>query len=348
MTPRLKGRLAAVAAIGSLVAAAVIVYGVYKQSEVPTTEEPIETAEPHCLAPKPTLAVLAGDGEVTLTWSFPVEPALAVQEWQYQESSQGSVVGIGSAATSHTVRNLTNGDTYTFRVRAVAESGAEGCWSDPVAAAPVDLGGVLERIEKHQEVMAREGVRALAEVAKSTDEIAEELADIAELLNKDCTACPQPPADPVCDAEPLGTLLFEHDAHRVHDPFGATGATIDNARTIQEIVAKLRRTDGGVVLTEGYATATGFARHNLHLSDLRAICASVCLREELQDEQDERRFEFREIAKGEVLVASDLSGQSGENRRVDVRFCAAPLLRDPSPEAERRFGLECGCPRWLD
>lgn len=338
MTPQLKGRLAAAAAIGFLAVAVTVVYGVYIYFRV--------TGSPDCVEPKPTLAVLAGDGEVTLTWSLSDEQRFAVQEWQYRESEQGSVVGTGSAATSHTVRNLTNGHTYTFQVRAVTDSGAEGCWSSPVDAAPVDLGGVLERIEKHQGVIAKEGVDALATLAKSTGEIVEKLADIAELLNKDCAECGQSPA-PVCDAEPLGTLLFEHDSHLVDDPFGATGVTAGNDRTIREIVAKLRGADDGLVLTEGYATAAGFARHNLHLSDQRAICVSECLRKRLSDDQDDGRFEFREIAKGEAVVASDLSGQRSENRRVDVRVCAASLLGDPSPETERKFSLgevECGCP----
>ena len=90
----------------------------------------------------PTLTARAGDGEVTLSWD---EPNAIQCTWQYQQTS-----GTGFAVqpsewknipdsktftTEYTVGDLTNGQTYVFKVRAV-NIGGQGPESMAVSVMP--------------------------------------------------------------------------------------------------------------------------------------------------------------------------------------------------------------------
>ena len=75
--------------------------------------------------PKPPATVQAdpGNGEVVLTWS---EVSGLGIGWEVQQVQEGSEVwtSTGSASRTHTVTGLTNGNSYTFKVRATSFNGA--------------------------------------------------------------------------------------------------------------------------------------------------------------------------------------------------------------------------------
>lgn len=137
----------------------------------------------------------------------------------------------------------------------------------------------------------------------------------------------------------MGTLGFEHNEHRI--------AGAGNVAEFNEVVAQLEGHEGGLILTVGYATSVGFERHNAHLSDLRAACVSQCLHDRL----GRGAFEYREIAKGEMLEASDPAGTGSLGRRVDVVYCEGHSIESPIKRASRRDGLQvtgCGCPELVN
>ena len=119
----------------------------------------------------------------------------------------------------------------------------------------------------------------------------------------------------------------------------------DNCEVIKEFVRALNESGGGVVLTVGYTTAVGEDTYNVRLSDERAACASLCIRERLVDPL---KFTFREIARGETMVPDDLPGTKPDSRRVEVILCqsgddeGAEYAGAPSdllPDSSA-----CGCP----
>ena len=87
------------------------------------------------------LTATAGDGQVTLSWTDPVDPT--IEQWQYRLDTS-KVLGpwldgpSGATATSHVVTGLTNGIEYRFRVRAVSSIGT-GTRSGVVRATPLAL-----------------------------------------------------------------------------------------------------------------------------------------------------------------------------------------------------------------
>ena len=85
------------------------------QSATPTTTEPD--------APE-SLRFTPGDGQVTLRWSPPTnDGGDTITHYEYELDGSGTWISTGSTATSHTVTGLNNGQTYTFRVRAVNAQG---------------------------------------------------------------------------------------------------------------------------------------------------------------------------------------------------------------------------------
>ena len=132
-------------------------------------------------------------------------------------------------------------------------------------------------------------------------------------------------------------LTFENNSSDVHYD--------DNGEDIKKFVEVLDESGGGVVLTVGYATAIGEDTYNVRLSDERAACASLCIRERLADPL---KFTFREIARGETMVPDDLPGTKPDSRRVEVILCQsgddegaeyAGASSDLLPDSSA-----CGCP----
>ena len=81
------------------------------RSATPTTTEP-EAPE--------SLSFTPGDGQVTLRWRAPTnDGGESITHYEYEQDGSGTWISTGGTATSHTVTGLTNGQTYTFRVRAV-------------------------------------------------------------------------------------------------------------------------------------------------------------------------------------------------------------------------------------
>lgn len=143
-----------------------------------------------------------------------------------------------------------------------------------------------------------------------------------------------PPRTRACRGTMLGQLYFSEGSHHIG---------VHNEETIREIVRRLEDLHGGVVLTEGFATEVGSAVYNLRLSDMRAACASACLRERIQTAA---QFEFREIAHGEELDTGNIPSASHRSRRVSVTLCET---RSKSTDS-RTYGEtlrsveECDCP----
>ena len=88
-------------------------------------------ARPHSLTASP------GNGEVMLSWSTPGDESITKYRFRGDGSGRGwqDVPGSDAGTTSHTVTGLTNGQTYTFQVRAVNQVGP-GPASDWVTATP--------------------------------------------------------------------------------------------------------------------------------------------------------------------------------------------------------------------
>ncbi len=100
----------------------------------------LAAATPSLYPAKPMgLIAIAGDGQASLRWDDPGDPAIT--EYQYTLDGGANWTGIPDSApgeanaTSYTVGDLTNGLEYTFHIRAVNTNGA-GPESDDIAVAP--------------------------------------------------------------------------------------------------------------------------------------------------------------------------------------------------------------------
>ena len=87
------------------------------------------------------LSATPGDQQVMLRWSAPAsDGGSPITGYDYQVDA-GSWIPTGSAETRHVVRDLVNGTTYTFRVRAVNAANEQSRSSDsesaPVSATPI-------------------------------------------------------------------------------------------------------------------------------------------------------------------------------------------------------------------
>ena len=71
------------------------------------------------------LSATPGNRQVTLSWVQPSGGA-ALTHYEYELDGSDTWTSTGGTATSTTVMGLTNGQTYTFRVRAVNSAGASG------------------------------------------------------------------------------------------------------------------------------------------------------------------------------------------------------------------------------
>ena len=82
------------------------------------------------------LSATVSDEQVDLIWTAPASNGGAmITGYEYELDFSGTWTSTGSAATSTTVRNLTNGQSYDFRVRAVNRVGA-GAASGSRSATP--------------------------------------------------------------------------------------------------------------------------------------------------------------------------------------------------------------------
>ena len=94
------------------------------------------------VGPATDLRVRAGDQQVTLRWTAPANTGGdPITDYEYEQDGSGSWSSTGSTGTSYTVRNLTNGQTYTFRVRAVYGSNVSGTPSAGSASVTPAAGG---------------------------------------------------------------------------------------------------------------------------------------------------------------------------------------------------------------
>jgi len=90
-----------------------------------------------------SLQAVAGDGEVTLSWSAPSSGgAVATYEVQHRTGSGSWTEVTGITGTSHTVTGLTNGTSYQFQVRARNASGASAWTASQNATPQVSAPGV--------------------------------------------------------------------------------------------------------------------------------------------------------------------------------------------------------------
>jgi hypothetical protein len=99
---------------------------------------PITVVEELPAAPT-NLASVAGNGQVTLSWTSPSgTSAVARYNYRYKLNGQNwsEPIATESNVTSVLVSNLTNGLRYTFKVAAVNNSGAEGAYSSEIEVTP--------------------------------------------------------------------------------------------------------------------------------------------------------------------------------------------------------------------
>lgn len=156
-------------------------------------------------------------------------------------------------------------------------------------------------------------------------------AGLAEITER-CHGCAPPPAS--CSRKPVGEVYFDHNSDEIGD-----------RNAVHCIAEQLRsskvETHGGLVLTEGYATAVGTAVYNLGLSDRRAENVAAQLEKCLSD----GRFEFRWVAKGETFDQRDPAGTSRASRRVDVVLCedTSHWQQPDGPRGELPDATACSC-----
>ena len=80
-----------------------------------------------------------GDQQVTLRWTAPTnDGGEPITRYEYEQDGSGTWTSTGGTATRYTVTGLTNGQTYTFRVRAVNSIGESG-ESNQVTATPSEV-----------------------------------------------------------------------------------------------------------------------------------------------------------------------------------------------------------------
>ena len=86
------------------------------------------------------LGATRGNRQVMLSWVQPSGGA-EVTGYEYEQDVSGRWISTGSTDTTTTVRNLTNGQTYTFRVRAVNSAGASAASAASLSVIPATVPG---------------------------------------------------------------------------------------------------------------------------------------------------------------------------------------------------------------
>ena len=71
------------------------------------------------------LGATGGDQQVMLSWTAPASNGGdSITGYEYEQGGSGTWISTGGTATTYTVFNLTNGQPYRFRVRALNSVGA--------------------------------------------------------------------------------------------------------------------------------------------------------------------------------------------------------------------------------
>ncbi len=199
--------------------------------------------------------------------------------------------------------------------------------------------GIHDRVNHVATVTSRELVAirgAMDDVAGNIGKVVAGLSRIEKRLGE----LPEEPgeAPDICGGRGIAEetrLTFGNDCPKVNYE--------DNWKKIRGFADELKALDGGLILTIGYATAIGENAYNQELSDDRARCASLCIRELLGDRSE--NFEFREVAKGEAMMSEDLPGTNPDSRRVDVILCRGVDSggKEYSGDVFELKADECGC-----
>ena len=94
-------------------------------------------ATPIAVPEKPTgFSATAGNRQVTLNWDNPNNSTITSWQYQIDPGSWKPITPSGATTTSHTVKGLTNGTEYAFKIRAVNPRGP-GEASDERKATPI-------------------------------------------------------------------------------------------------------------------------------------------------------------------------------------------------------------------
>ena len=87
-----------------------------------------------------SLDAMPGNGQVMLSWVQPSGGA-EVTGYEYEQDFSGTWISTGSTATSYTVTGLTNGQSYTFRVRAANSAGPSAASTASASVTPATVPG---------------------------------------------------------------------------------------------------------------------------------------------------------------------------------------------------------------
>ena len=101
-----------------------------------------------------SLSATRGNQEVMLSWVQPSGGA-EVTGYEYEQDLSGTWISTGSTDTDYTVRNLTNGQSYTFRVRAVNSAGRSAASTASASVTPATVPGAptgLSATVSHEQV----------------------------------------------------------------------------------------------------------------------------------------------------------------------------------------------------
>ena len=101
-----------------------------------------------------SLDAMPGNGQVMLSWVQPSGGA-EVTDYEYEQDVSGTWISTGSTDTSYTVTGLTNGQSYTFRVRAANSAGRSAASTASASVTPATVPGAptgLSATVSHEQV----------------------------------------------------------------------------------------------------------------------------------------------------------------------------------------------------
>ena len=101
-----------------------------------------------------SLDATRGNRQVMLSWVQPSGGA-EVTDYEYEQDLSGTWISTGSTDTDYTVRNLTNGQSYTFRVRAANSAGRSAASTASASVTPATVPGAptgLSATVSHEQV----------------------------------------------------------------------------------------------------------------------------------------------------------------------------------------------------